>query len=129
MRSAWRADKPQSVRWAVFLLYTALGIDVFGTVVYATEAKRMMSDLFVLCLTWVVIYRISRGRNWARILYLVGCVLGLLVAAASVLHGFEVPGLVIRTLDYFSATAYLSAAALLVGRSSAKWFEPRRNFG
>ena len=120
---------PQDVKWAVFILYASLGIGVFQTVVYASEMSRMTTELLVHCLAWVVIYRISKGRNWARILYLILLVFTLLSAVGAALHGFKIPAHLIPStiggmiLSLTATVADIVAMILLFGKPASRWFD------
>ena len=124
---------PKNVKWAVFLLYTILGIEVLQTIVYTSEMNRMTIELLVHCFFWVVIYRISKGRNWARILYLIFVVFGLLFAVGATLHGFEVPARLIPTttggmiLDLTEKAAEIVATTLLFVNQASPWFKAKDN--
>ena len=123
-------DMPQEVKWAVFLLYTSLGLGVFQTVIYASDMAGMALELLSGCFVWVLIYSISRGRNWARILYLMIVVFGLLMGTGTALHGFELG--VHRSsslfLVLFSMVADIVALIFLYGKSVSQWFEAKAKY-
>lgn len=122
-------EMPKDVRCAVFTLYTVLGIGVFQTIVYASAMSTMTTGLLGHCLVWVVIYRISKGRNWARILYLILIVFSVLLAAGAALHGFEIPAHLIPstiggwTLSLTATAAEIVAMILLFGKPASRWFD------
>ena len=115
-------DKPQEVKWAVFLLYTNLGIGVVQTVAYASDGARMVLELFSACLVWALVYSISKGRSWARILYLIIVVFSVLVATGVALHGFEVHRSSSLFLDLASGVAVAAGLVLLFGKPASQWF-------
>ena len=124
---------PKNVKWAVSLLYTILVIEVIQTIVYTSEMNRMTIELLVHCFFCVVIYTISKGRNWARILYLIGLVFGLLFAVGATLHGFEAPARLIPTttggmiLDLTEKAAEVVATTLLFVNPASPWFKANSN--
>ena len=126
-------EMPQNVKRAVFILYVSLGLGVFETIVYASEMSGMAGGLLAQCLVWVVIYSISKGRNWARILYLILVVFTLLLAMGATLHGFEMPSHFIPTtgsmiLNLIAGVADIVAMVLLFGRFASRWFRAEGKF-
>lgn len=113
---------PESVRWAVRVMYASLGLSVFTTIMYAPEMGRMSGELLDCCLFWVVIYWCSKGRNWARILYSLLVVGGVLLRVGATFHGFELP---VRSAGFvvIQSVAGIAAVALLFEKSASQWFE------
>ena len=127
-------DMPQNVKWAVCLLYTVTAIEVLQTIIYTSEMNRMTIGLLVHCFFLVVIYRISKGRNWARVFYLVSVIFVLLFAVGAALHGFEVPAHRLPTttggiiLGLTEKLAEIVATVLLFIRPASQWFQDKGSF-
>lgn len=113
-------QKPREARLATNLLWGSLGISV---VIYALLFFRDVQDQFLLgallsssavdvAVTALLVHRISQGRNWARIIFLIWFIfwaLGLLVDLISHLNA---PAVVAR-LDRSSLIGLLWAGRLL----------------
>ena len=70
-------NRPEKVSLAVRLLYIYLGISLIAIFAQATQASESLMLFFVIIplitmgvMFWLV-YMIGKGRNWARIIYLV----------------------------------------------------------
>ena len=79
-----QSQKPASVSSAIKLLYATLAIGALRSVLewsHQTQAVSSGFVLFVMLFTFAflvwLIYKIDRGRNWARITFLVFFILGV----------------------------------------------------
>ena len=80
--------RPPRVGTAVKLLYITLGIGVLRSIMDASMYAEMAPPAFVMLITFVVlglmgffIFMIGKGRNWARITFLVFFIIGIPFAA------------------------------------------------
>lgn len=78
-------DKPEQVSRAVMLFWISLGLGVISTAFqweYLTSLAGVGFALYVQAFTVAIyswlIYKISRGRNWARITFLVLLLIGII---------------------------------------------------
>jgi len=125
------ASKPKAVGIAVLLLWLALGIGLVTSVVRLSHMALPVSEALmysILAIAFAVIalfiYMISRGRNWARITYLVLMLLGMLKTVPSLISAIDrAPGAGI--LSATVVAAQLVAIALLFTGSSNAWFRRR----
>ena len=76
-------SRPDKIRQAVTLLYVNLGIGVLIFIMEVPFSQRwqVASVYFimfiVLCIFWFFIHMIGKGKNWARITYLVLFIIGM----------------------------------------------------
>lgn len=80
-----QTNRPEKVGTAVKLLYISLGVGVLQRIMMASvyaelphvpnnlsvQILVMLVAFFVLGIRWLFIYMIGKGRNWARIVFLV----------------------------------------------------------
>ena len=83
-----QTTRPPRVGTAVKLLYITLGIGVLRSIMDASMYTEMASPAFVMLITFFVlglmgffIFMIGKGRNWARITFLVFFIIGIPFAA------------------------------------------------
>jgi len=74
--------RPDKVSKAVTLLYVVLGIGVLRSIMEVSRLPQIAIGFVILSLPtfgiiWLFIYKISKGRNWARITFLVLCIIGI----------------------------------------------------
>ena len=102
--------RPREVTTAVTLLYIAWGIEFLLLVIGGAGI-----DYFgIALLGLIVIFMMSCGKNWARILFLVLFVLSLVLTLSDArLSLFYVLGLAL----------YISGAALLLTPTARDWFK------
>ena len=89
-------QKPQSISTAINLLWTSLVIGAAKALMdftHISATSPAMSTLFVLVLTFALlgflIYKISTGKNWARITFTIMFVLGMLPTVPYVMDEFS----------------------------------------
>ena len=132
---------PERVRYALILLYSSLAI---GIVSFALELPDMVSQgyvnspiskeactvialvtgLVMFAILFFIILMINKGRNWARITYLVLFVIGIPFVVAPLVQIEERP---IRAVVYLGQLALEGVALVwLFQRSSSQWFRPQR---
>lgn len=127
-------SRPRNVRVAVAILCAALLYAlVTGVLRVALTAavppiitKNMAYAFGVagVCINAFFVYKIFKGRNWARIVYLVFYVLGIWFTV----HGFaELFGRspTWAVLGLIAYAAHIVALVLLFTRSSNAWFKPQ----
>lgn len=91
MQNTNQLAKPQKVDTAVKLLYASLGLGIISSVLFPPGLDEVSSfgsalndSLFIFFtagltfgLTWLLIYMIGKGKNWARITFLVFFIIGI----------------------------------------------------
>ena len=123
-------SRPKKVGTAVTLLYTALGIGAVRYVMSAAASRPMVSTasvvlmiltLAVIGIMWLLISKISIGRNWARISLLALFVLGVL---GSIFQRDHFLGLfsLSRMLGLCQAVLQFIAFVFLFLKPSSAWF-------
>jgi uncharacterized membrane protein (DUF2068 family) len=122
------AERPQKVVMAVRMLYLLIAIGIVRTSMTVIRHVDVRSPYFLISIklmvyavTLVLIYQVSRGRNWARWLLLA------VVAIAfplSILPIFETlaHNPVHTLLGYLQLALYIAAMSFLFQRSSSDWF-------
>lgn len=94
MQNTNQLAQPQKVNTAVKLLYATLGLGIINSVLFPPGLDEVSSfdsalndSLFIFFtfgltfgLTWLLIYMIGKGKNWARITYLVFFIMGALLS-------------------------------------------------
>src|SRR5712692_1963915 len=90
-----RTERPKKVQNAVTILYVTLGLGIIRAVIEASANAGMAGVGFLILITLVVfavmvflIAMIGRGRNWARITFLVLFLLGLLPSILPLIRSF-----------------------------------------
>lgn len=91
MQNTNQLAQPQKVNTAVKLLYASLGLGIISSVLFPPGLDEVSSfdsalndSLFIFFtagltfgLTWLLIYMIGKGKNWARITFLVFFIIGI----------------------------------------------------
>jgi hypothetical protein len=132
-------QKPEKVNMAVMFIYYSLGLDVlriftlvaFGII--TTQTPVSVGDLIVnmvvtFPITIILAILISRGKNWARIIFLILFSLGMI---------FVIPGLVGQFRYHFLMGLFgvllngmqLIAVILLFQSESNVWFKDMKEYG
>lgn len=125
--------RPRNVTVAVVILCAVLACRLVSGVVgvaYAASVSTVIRDtayvggVLAVCINAFFVYKIFRGRNWARIVYLVFFLLGIAVS----IHHFTAffgrsPTLAVVSL--VSRVAEIVALVLLFTRASNTWFRPQ----
>ena len=126
--TAHRRSRPRTVTLAVILL--ALGMTIRFVHIFAGAHVDQPAACIVLALIvslpYLVIWFISRGKNWARWIFLVVFGLALCSLTASVQRLLAQPVLDIAVYSVQVLLCFIAAAALL-SHSSAEWFRELKN--
>ena len=84
MSNSEQLAQPSKVATAVRVLYATLGIGIIRSILESSRHAEASSigfvlfiTFFVLGLMWFLIYMTGKGRNWARITFLVLFILGV----------------------------------------------------
>jgi hypothetical protein len=128
------ADRPTVVTRAVWLLYLALLIGFIRAVVTVVRFARGLGgpELFVAISFGVIFFglylflvtKISVGRNWARIVYLILVLVGLPFAIPSYIGELKM-SLLAGSIDFMILILQLAGTALLFTSNSNRWFRGR----
>lgn len=122
------AQKPQSVVTAINLLWASLAvglvkmlIDFSNLSALAPAAFTNFILVFTFALLGFLIFKISAGRNWARITFLVMFIIGVLPALPIVLDEFS-RSAVVGALSVAQTGLQVYALYLLFTQPSSGWF-------
>lgn len=123
------SPRPSSVTKAATLLYVTLGIGVLRAAMEFPRLSAMSGAAFVIFtqlvvfgLTWLLIFLISRRRNWARIVYVVLFLLGTPLSVKPLIASLvatPVSGL----LGLGQAAAQVVAIVMLFRGEARAWFK------
>jgi len=123
-------QRPRLIARALQLLWISFVLGLIGTFVHETQSPALewlITLVFVALYGAVVVwlfFKIGRGRNWARIVYLVLAVISYLMLSLdwrSYYYSYrQHPGWV--WLDFAGIAAELAALALLFSRPANRWF-------
>lgn len=125
------AAKPRAVIIAVRLLYVSIAVGFLRGIIVGPQAVKdvpiasvVLVLIFVSGVLWFFIHKISRAKNWARIVYLLLFVIGnwftILPLFRSV-AAYPLTGL----LGIGQATLELAAMVMLFSGPSNQWFKLR----
>lgn len=122
-------DRPEKVRTAIQLLYSTLGIGVLrfffegsAFIKMSTPGHMMFLGLFVIGSMLFFIYKIGKGRNWARITFSVMFILGIPLSVSPLiksLSDYPISGL----LGIIQAVLQGIAIVFLFQKPSSDWFK------
>jgi len=126
-----RTERPKKVQNAVAILYVTLGIGILRAVIEASANAEKAGLGFVIFVTLIVsavmvffIVMIGRGRNWARITFLVLFLLGLIPSVLPIIRSFN-----LRPISGVLGLAQIILQALalvfLFQRESSEWFRAK----
>ena len=128
MGTASAPQKPQAVVTAINLLWAALAVglvkmlmDFSNLSVVAPAAFTSFVVIFTFALIGFLILRISAGRNWARITFLVMFIIGVLPALPMVLSEFS-RSAVVGALSVAQTGLQVYALFLLFTQPGSSWF-------
>ena len=123
-----RISRPKKVGAAVKLLYITLGIGVLRSIMEASMHAQMASPAFVMFVTffvlgimWLFIHMIGKGRNWARITFLVLFIVGIPFSILPLLQSLAaapISGL----LGIGQTVIQVIALVFLFQKPSSDWF-------
>ena len=124
--------KPVAVRRAIGLLWASLAIGALKTPLdwaYLTSRASVAFNAFVIIFTFAItaffIWKIGQGRNWARIIFLVLFLLGVVPFVFIVRSEFArspASGLLSSVQSGLQAVAFF----LIFTSPGKEWFQPRR---
>ena len=122
-----QSQKPASVSSAIKLLYATLAIGALRSVLEWSHQTQAVSSGFVMLFTFAflvwLIYKIDRGRNWARITFLVFFILGVPMSVLPLLQSlayYPVSGV----LGLLQVVLQTVALFMVFGRCARPWFRP-----
>lgn len=125
-------EKPIEVTRAVQLLYASLGVGIVKSVVdfaHLSSEVHLMFILFVMILTFALlfffIWKISDGRNWARIVFLILFLLGLPMSIPIYLEEIG-RNLFLAILTSIQIIIQIVAIYLMFMKNSNPWFRVRK---
>ena len=121
--------QPSKVATAVKLLYATLGIGMIRSIIESSRhaeassvALFLFGTLFSLVTIAFFIYMISKGKNWARITFLVLCILGIPLAISPMIQSLS-HNLFSGVLGILQVIMQIIGLVLLFHGSSSKWFK------
>lgn len=122
-------EKPSQIRTAVNLLWVSLAIgfaksfiDMQHLSAQASSAFTNFILVFVIAVMALLIVSISKGKNWARIIFLVLFVLGSLPAVPLVLGEFTRSPL-LGAFSIVQIAIQIFALYLLFTKPGSRWFK------
>lgn len=122
------AQKPQSIVTAINLLWTTLAVglvkmlmDFSNLSAVAPAAFTNFVLVFTFALMGFLIFKISAGRNWARITFLVMFIIGVLPTLPIVLGEFS-RSAVVGALSVAQIGLQVYALFLLFTQPGSSWF-------
>ncbi|MDP7637661.1 MAG: hypothetical protein QF577_08950 [Phycisphaerae bacterium] len=123
-----QAVRPEKVGTAVKLLYITLGIGALRVIMEASMYAQMASPVFAMFITFFVlgiiflfIYMTGKGRNWARITFVVLFIIALPFSILSLLQSLTanpISGL----FGVGQTVIQIIAMVLLFQKPSSDWF-------
>jgi len=120
-------SKPTAVQLAVTVLWITFGINILNTFFVATHPAPLLPGSIVMQFVLfgidaLFIAAIARGRNWARILFLILCPLGLVSVVLGVHLLTRLHGSLSFSLELGQSILQNFALFLLFQRESSEWF-------
>jgi hypothetical protein len=126
-----RTERPKKVQNAVTILYVTLGIGIVRAVIEASANAQMAGVGFLIFITVLVfavmvflIAMIGRGRNWARITFLVLFLLGLLPSILPLIRSFKLSP-ISGILGLAQMVLQVVALVFLFQQESSVWFRAK----
>lgn len=121
--------QPPKVGTAVKLLYATLGIGIIRSIIEASRLAEANSVGFVLLIIfsvfgsmWFLIYMIGKGRNWARIAFLIMFILGVPLSILPMIQSLTYDP-VSGILGLAQVVMQIIAMVLLFQGGSSAWFK------
>ena len=122
-------DKPSKVRKGMILLYITLGIGFLRGFMEAPQLSQQIPTgriffimFFVFIMMWFFIYMIGKGKNWARITFLVLFILGIPISVLPMYHSLITKPFS-GILGIAQAIMQIVALVLLFQKSSSDWYK------
>jgi len=127
-RNTSGVEKPGEVTNAVRLIYAGVAVGIINTIADFAYLSSLVSSkllIFQMTFTYVIIillaFNISRGRNWARIIFLIVFLFGLPASIPSLISHFtrspSAGWLMLLTILF-----QMTANVLLFQKPSNAWF-------
>jgi hypothetical protein len=125
-------ERPSDATRAIHLLYASIAIGFVSSVVRLTYdffgariVVALIPAVLIFGLFALLVFKISRGRNWARITFLVIFLIG--VPFAIPIYAQELKrNFLSGSLSVFMALLQLVAAYLLFRKNSNTWFKAHK---
>ncbi len=131
-QNASAIKKPAEVANAVILIYAGVGVGIINTITDFAHLSSLVSPnllIFQMAFTYAIIillaFKISLGRNWARIIFLIVFLFGLPASIPSLISHFS------RSpsagwLMLLTILLQMTANVLLFQKPSNAWFKERK---
>jgi len=125
-----QTSRPIKVRIAVKLFYIMLGIGVFRTLMEPSMQLQRIPVVFILFLGVVImllfIWEIEKGRNWARITFVVGFTIAIpfsiLLLVESLFDDIQKLNPIMVLLGIAQIVIQIIVLILLLQKTSSDWF-------
>jgi fluoride ion exporter CrcB/FEX len=126
--------RPKTVSAAVALLYTNITLSVVKVFLFSEPRDAIPVGVLLgrgigIGLAILLVYLVSRGKNWARWLVVLVHALGFLVGLATLSSLPSNPNLLLRAITILQFLIAPSIAVLLVLPNSSRWYSGIRNVG
>lgn len=121
-------ERPREVLYAVQLTFVslALGLVLFPlkqtNFVAAQIVLGIFAILITLAFTGFLLFKIYRGRNWARLLYIILFIIGAPFAFPAVLTTFQ-KSPILAVIRLLQLSLQMMAVVLLLQKPSRDWFK------
>jgi len=120
---------PKEIRLGIRCLWAALAMGLINSIVHIFRFGTLVSPV-ILCSTFVLtflfsaffLYKISQGRNWARVIYLILLLLGIANTLSGLADEFSRDP-VMAAISALRVIVLLYAMYLLFTYPSDAWFE------
>ena len=122
-------NRPDKVTWAVNLLYASLAISILRGIYTVLNPTKLGSIFVGVTLVsfgsyfmWLIIYKINKGKNWARLTYLLIFLLKLPFFRPTFLSSFTTkPALTV--IAFVQVVMQIIAIVLLFRTQSTEWYK------
>ena len=123
-------QKPTSISTAIKLLYATLVIGALRSMLEWSRQTQAASPFFVLfvmlstlaIIAWLI-YKMDRGRNWARITFLIFFILGVPLSVLPLIQSLSYSP-ISGMLGLLQIVLQTVALFMLFGRNARPWFRP-----
>jgi K+ transporter len=122
-------DRPAKVTWAVKLLYLSFYIGIIRAIMMFTSLHKANSRFFavvvlaaVLYFSWLMIFKMDKGKNWARRTYAALFLAGLPFIKPSLFTSFTA-NLIPSGIAIIQLLLQVVALVLLYQKESAEWYK------
>ena len=135
-RGKGKEKRPEKVTNAVNLLWIGIGLGVINVFLTLINSINTMEDsslityfilqsLFTIAILSFLIYMIGKGRNWARITFLVLFIAGALIIIPQLII-LLMTNTFIGILTLIHSILQLIALVLLFEKTSSDWFKSKK---